>query len=79
MNYARQKEERMEQLRQEQYQNELQECKFHPQISRKTQMMMTREQELQRDKFSNLYDDARRRKDRQDQIYSACVDAECTF
>lgn len=31
------------------------------------------------DKFSSLYEDAKRRKERQDKIYSACVESECTF
>jgi hypothetical protein len=31
------------------------------------------------DKFNTLYEDARRRQERQDKIYSACMEAECTF
>ncbi len=31
------------------------------------------------DKFSNLYEDALRKQDRQDKIYSACLETECTF
>lgn len=31
------------------------------------------------DKFETLYDDAKRRKERQDKIYSACLESECTF
>ena len=31
------------------------------------------------DKFSDLYKDALRRKERQDKIYSACITSECTF
>ena len=30
-------------------------------------------------KFDNLYQDALRRNERQTNIYSACLDAECTF
>ena len=30
-------------------------------------------------KFVNLYEDAQRRKERQDKIYSACMESECTF
>ena len=30
-------------------------------------------------KFNNLYEDAKRRKERQDKIYSACIESECTF
>jgi hypothetical protein len=80
--FARAKEDRMEQLRHEQFQNEQQECSFRPEISKKSEVMMNKEAELNsiyRNKFSNLYEDARRRKDRQDQIYSACIEAECTF
>ena len=31
------------------------------------------------DKFGNLYEDAKRRKERHDKIYSACMEAECTI
>ena len=31
------------------------------------------------DKFYNLYEDAKRRKERQEKIYSACMESECTF
>ena len=31
------------------------------------------------DKFSDLYLDAMRRRERQDKIYSACIGSECTF
>ena len=31
------------------------------------------------DKFSMLYEDAKRRKERQDKIYSNCMESECTF
>jgi hypothetical protein len=31
------------------------------------------------DKFCDLYQDAMRRRERQDKIYSACIGSECTF
>jgi hypothetical protein len=31
------------------------------------------------DKFTTLYKDALRRRERQDKIYSACIEPECTF
>ena len=30
-------------------------------------------------KYDSLYDDAIRRRERQEFIYSACIEAECTF
>lgn len=31
------------------------------------------------DKFADLFEDAKKRKERQDKIYSVCLDQECTF
>jgi DNA polymerase sigma len=33
----------------------------------------------QADKFTNLYKDALLRRERQDKVYSACLEPECTF
>lgn len=35
--------------------------------------------QIKKNKFNELYEDAKQRFERQDKIYSACVDKECTF
>lgn len=35
--------------------------------------------ESQYSKFDSLYQDAQRRQERQEFIYSACIESECTF
>jgi len=62
--YQRAKAEKIEVLRQEHHQQELQECKFTPQLSKKSQQMA--HNQPPQNKFASLYRDARRRKDRQD-------------
>ena len=32
-----------------------------------------------KNKFTDLYKDAMRRRERQDKVYSACIASECTF
>ena len=62
---------------------ELDGLSFQPQISRVSQRI--HQQKLQGgvgtpvSKYESLYEDAMRRRERQQFIYSACIEAECTF
>ncbi|CDW91726.1 UNKNOWN [Stylonychia lemnae] len=90
LKYGQQTRERIEQKRTELLLQEQSECLFRPMITKKSAKLLserynnngeslTRNGHGSKDKFSNLYEDARRRKERQDKIYSACVESECTF
>ena len=81
LRFGQQVKEKLEIKRTEYMYRDLTECKFRPSITRKSEKMLSDRghSEGRQDKFSNLYDDARRRKERQDKIYSACVESECTF
>eukprot|EP00347_Sterkiella_histriomuscorum_P010260 403376977 len=83
--YGQQVREKIEQKRTEILLQEQAECKFRPMITKKSAQLLSDryhpngEVDRSSDKFSNLYEDAKRRKERQDKIYSACVESECTF
>lgn len=88
--YGQQVREKVEQLRCEIIFKEQAECKFKPEISKKSEKILSERydhgvpyQEVGKpplmDKFSTLYEDAKRRKERHEKIYQNCVEAECTF
>jgi hypothetical protein len=59
--------EKLEIKRTEYLYKDLSECRFRPQITKKSEKMLSdrgNSEGKARDKFSNLYDDARRRKER---------------
>ncbi|TNV74359.1 hypothetical protein FGO68_gene10317 [Halteria grandinella] len=97
--YGVQARERVEQKRSERLFREVAECRFHPQISKKSELMVRQKaqggyesdggavQERDRqarekmfdDKFSSLYYDALRRKERQEKVYARCMAPDFTF
>ena len=56
---------------------------FKPKVSKVSERIMSQKQGNRalspNYKFDSLYNDARRRQDRQEFIYSACIESECTF
>ena len=92
INYGKRRDEVLNFQRALKAHQETEQFDFKPQISRKSaKIVRNRSQildqasgrsELSRrsaSKFESLYQDAVRRNERQMNIYSACVDAECTF
>lgn len=58
---------------------------FQPKVSKVSERIVMQKKglssltESQYSKFDSLYQDARRRQERQEFIYSACIESECTF
>mmetsp|Transcript_23973 Transcript_23973/g.36764 ORF Transcript_23973/g.36764 Transcript_23973/m.36764 type:complete len:152 (-) Transcript_23973:1911-2366(-) len=54
---------------------------FHPKISRVSERIVESKDATigKYGKFDSLYADAKRRMERQNNIYSACIESECTF
>ena len=95
INYGKRKREKLELQQRMKCQSELEELDFRPKILkpseekarknrfsdqnslRSDQSVSTTSQH--KNKFDSLYEDAKRRKERQLNIYSACINAECTF
>lgn len=63
--------------------NELNHISFKPKISKTSEKIVAQKQAANLNhgytKYDSLYEDALRRKERQEFIYSACIEAECTF
>ena len=88
--YGRQARERLEQKRSEKLFLEVSACRFRPNIS-KTSKRICGGYESDgdrswrggsadgREKFAHLYEDALRRKERQEKVYSNCMGPEFTF
>lgn len=92
INYGKRKEEVLNYQRALKEHEELNECKFQPNIAKKSEAMVRNRSQLFEQasgrsadskkgsqKFESLYQDAMRRNERQLNIYAACIDAECTF
>ena len=92
INYGKRRDEVLSFQRALKAHKENEQYDFKPKISRKSaKIMRNRSQILEQasgrsdnsrksaSKFDSLYQDAVRRNERQMNIYSACVDAECTF
>jgi len=55
---------------------------FHPKISKLSEKITLEKERVNPQryaKFDSLYADAKRRQERQNNIYSACIESECTF
>ena len=92
INYGRRRDEVLNFQRALKAHQEIQECKFRPNISKKSEKIIRNRSNLLEQvsgrsndsrksltKFDSLYQDAVRRNERKVNIYSACLDAECTF
>jgi len=79
LKYGEQVREKIEQKRTEILLQEQIACKFRPNINQNSTKMLSARGYERQNKFSTLYEDAKLRKERQDKIYSACVESECTF
>ena len=90
MKYGQQKTQKIELLQRQKSEQELDELDFRPQILRKSEEIVRRREAHSNDsrasndskgknKFESLYLDAKKRNERKLNIYSACLEAECTF
>ena len=90
MKYGQQKTQKIELLQKQKSEQELDELDFRPQILRKSEEIVRRREAHSNDsrtsndsksksKFESLYLDAKKRNERKLNIYSACLEAECTF
>ena len=88
--YGRQARERLEQKRSEKLFLEIRECRFKPNISKTSKRMFGGYESDGdgswragsadgREKYMSLYEDALRRKERQEKVYSNCMGPEFTF
>jgi len=63
-------------------QDEVKDCNFRPQIDRNSKQMVNMSRAFRShsvDKFTDLYEDAKRRQERKENLYSNCLEQECTF
>jgi hypothetical protein len=82
--YGKAVKDKLDCQRIENLKKETQGISFKPQVS-KVSAKIVEQKELRNNskgkyaKFDSLYADAQRRQERQEYIYSACIESECTF
>jgi len=83
--YGKAVKEKIDSQRIESLRRETEGVSFKPSVSRVSEKIVKQKQASQSlshskfAKFDSLYQDAQRRQERQDFIYSACIESECTF
>jgi hypothetical protein len=82
--YGKAVKEKIDSKRIESLRRETEGISFKPQVS-KVSTKIVEQKEMRNSskgkyaKFDSLYEDAQRRQERQEYIYSACIESECTF
>lgn len=81
--YGKAVKEKVDSQRVDKLRAETQGLTFQPKVSKVSERIVLQKKAGQSahqySKFDSLYQDARRRQERQEFIYSACIESECTF